>query len=276
MRLPDYALSPLTYALLLILFLVLTWRRLPCALRVIGIVVEIALLLLVAPAGANLLVLGVESQVPPPQACAVPTPSTVVVLSSGTLRWPRSPDDFAALTPTSLYRLFAGIALWQRTPDSRLVIAGGGRGVPESVLLANLAVRMGVPRSAMTIDDKSHTTWENALYVSKLSPALPKRIWLVSSALHLPRALGAFRAWGFEPCAWSSESLYQSPRLSLGYFMPQSSSLDKADKAIHELVGEVVYAALEWKRHREATHGAVRADDAPRGEDRPVNAAAAR
>ncbi len=56
MRLPDYALSPLTYALLLALILVLSWRRLPRMLRAAGVAVEIVLLLLMAPVRANLLV----------------------------------------------------------------------------------------------------------------------------------------------------------------------------------------------------------------------------
>lgn len=269
MRVPDYALSPLTYAALLALILVLSWRRLPRLFRVAGATVEIALLLSIAPIGANLLVWSVESRAPSPQSCSAPMPGTVVVLSGGTERRPRSADDYTALSATSLRRLFAGIALWRSIPDARLVIAGGGRGVPESVLLAGLAKRMGVPPTMIETEKRSHTTWENALYTADLSPPVPKRIWLVSSALHLPRALGAFRAWGFEPCAWPAGTLHTpfSPRL--GYFVPQSSSLDKADAAIHELIGGIVYRGLEWKheramrRRRAGGHGSPRMQTIP-------------
>jgi uncharacterized SAM-binding protein YcdF (DUF218 family) len=249
---PNYAFSPLTYALLLALVLGLSWRRLPRAARIVGLVLEAVLLLSMAPLGANLLIWSVESRAPSPQACSLPTPTTVLVLSGGTHRVPRSPDDFPALDATSLHRLFAGIVLWRNTPGAHLVIAGGGRRVPESVLLAGLAERMGVPRDAIRTEEHSHTTWENALYASRLSPAVSRRVWLVTSSLHMPRALGAFRAFGFQPCAWPSESLYQGFSPSLGYFMPQSSSLAKADLAIHELIGGIVYRALEWKHRREA------------------------
>jgi len=37
--------------------------------------------------------------------------------------------------------------------------------------------------------------------------AVPPRIWLVTSALHMPRALVAFRAAGFEPCSYPSDFL---------------------------------------------------------------------
>jgi uncharacterized SAM-binding protein YcdF (DUF218 family) len=153
-------------------------------------------------------------------------------------------------------RLFAALELWQRTPDAHLVIAGGGRRIPEAVMMAKLAERMGVSSSAIEIETRSRTTWENARNVAALSPAVPKRIWLVSSALHLPRALGAFRAWGFEPCAWPSGSMYVPFGLNPGYFMPQSSSLTKAELAIHELLGDVVYAGLEWKLRKSEARAA--------------------
>lgn len=247
---PDYAFSPLTYALLLALVLMLSWRRLPRAIRTTGIALEVVLLIAMAPLGANLLVWSVESRAPSPQSCPLPTPSTVVVLSGGTSRPPRSAEDVSALDTSSLHRLFAGVALWRNTPNASLVIAGGGRRVPESVLLAGLAERMGVPRDAIEIEQHSHTTWENALYVAHLYPVVPKRIWLVTSSLHMPRALGAFRAFGFQPCAWPSESLYEAFSPRVGYFLPQSSSLAKADRAFHELIGGIVYSALEWKHRR--------------------------
>lgn len=253
MRLPDYLFSPLTWILLLALLLLLTWRRLPRAVRYAGVALEVVLLLLIAPVGANVLVRMIESRVPPPQTCPAPTPTTIVLLDGGTDRRPRSADDYAALDVNSLRRLFAAVALWQRTPHARLVISGGGWGTPHSVLLRGLAERMGVPADAIEIEENSNTTWENALYTSRLSPPVPKRIWLASSALHLPRALGAFRAWGFEPCAWPTDSQYMPFSLGPGYFMPQSSSLAKADSAMHELVGALAYRGLEWKKERQGS-----------------------
>lgn len=246
----NYAFSPLTYALLIALLLALSWRRLPRGIRITSIALEILLLLTMTPLGANLLVWSVESRAPSPQSCQLPAPATIVVLSGGTYRPPRSPEDFAALDATSLHRLFAGIALWRNTPDASLVLAGGGARVPESVLLARLAERLGVPRDVIRLEQHSHTTWENALYTAGLSPAVPKRIWLVTSSLHMPRALGAFRAWGFQPCAWPSETAYEGFSPSVGYFIPQSSSLTKTDAAIHELVGGAVYRIIEWKHRR--------------------------
>lgn len=250
MRIPDYAMSPLTWLMLLTLLQVFMWRRMSRAWRVAGATLTGLLLFVMAPAGANLLVWAVQAQAPSAAACPAPLPDTIVVLSGGTDRVPRAANDYSALSATSLDRLFAGVALWRRTPDARLVIAGGGRRVPEAVLLANLAVQMGVPPAAVQIEQHSHTTWENAMNVAAMSPQVPRRIWLVTSALHMPRALGAFRAWGFTPCAWPGESLYQPFYPALGYFVPQQSSLRKTELAIHELIGGLVYRGLAWKHSR--------------------------
>lgn len=250
MKLPEYLLSPLPYAVILAIGLAWGWQRLPKALRRIGMALEVLLVVAMMPLGANALVWSVESRTPSAAACREPTPRTIVLLSGGVNRNPRSASDYAALTRSSLQRLFAAVALWRRTPNARLVIAGGGHRTPDSILLAGLAERLGVPASALETERRSRTTWENAMYVAELEPKLPQRIWLVSSALHLPRALGAFRAWGFEPCAWPSGSMHVPFGLNPGYFIPQSSSLAKADLAIHEWVGEMVYAGLEWKLRR--------------------------
>lgn len=250
MKWDYFLLSPLTWALLVALLLVLLWRRMPRSLRAAGIVLELLAVFLMSPLGANALVGMIEARVPAVATCQSLHPTTIVLLSGGADRPVRSAQDYAALTSASMDRLLAAVALWKRTPGARLVISGGDGRIPTAQVLANLAEQMGVPTRAITPEIRSYTTWENARDVAALSPAVPQRIWLVSSALHLPRALGAFRAWGFEPCAWPSDSLYEPPTLRLGYFLPQSSSLDKADAAVHELVGEIVYAGLEWKRRR--------------------------
>lgn len=252
--LQHFLLSPLTLGLLIALLLALVWRWLPRVLRYTGLVVELLLLVSITPLGANQLVHAVESRVPSVQSCAAPIPDTIVLLSGGVDRPARSPDDYAALTLESLRRLFAAVALWRKTPAARLVIAGGDeRGVAESVVLASLTQRLGVSAEAIQTEQRSLTTWENAEYLSRESPRLPQRVWLVSSALHLPRALGAFRVFGFQPCAWPSGSLYIPPPGGIGYYIPQSSSLVKAQEAIHEWVGGWVYA---W-RAKQITGGAT-------------------
>ena len=243
----ELILSPLSWAILLLLILVFTGRRLPKPLCVSGIVLEIIFLILMAPLGANALVRLIEWH-GASGSCTKPWPGIVVVLSGGLDRQPVSNTDFGALNGESLHRLLAAVALWKRAPHALLVISGGGEyQVPESVLLAELAQELGVPAAMIKTEQQSRSTWQNARNLAALSPPLPKRIWLVSSSLHLSRALVAFRAFGFQPCAWSSGSQYVPPG-GLGYFLPQSSALDKVESAIHEWLGSLEYA---WRRNIE-------------------------
>jgi uncharacterized SAM-binding protein YcdF (DUF218 family) len=171
------------------------------------------------------------------------------VLAAGFEREPADAGDFSSLESDSIRRALAGIELWRRSPGATLVFAGGGPfGTSESAALQRMAELLGVPADSIRREDRSQTTWENARQLRLLSPALPERIWLVSSAIHLPRALIAFRAAGFDPCAYASDRRYVPPG-GLGYYLPQSSALIKTEAAMHELVGEVLY---RW-RAREAS-----------------------
>lgn len=241
-------LSPLSWSVGLAVLLALLWRWLPRPLCLLGLAIETALVIAMTPFGANGVVRFVESRVPSVQSCRAPLPTTIVVLTGGLSRPPRSADDVGAANLQSLHRLLAGVDLWRRVPHAQLVISGGGTlGVAEGVLMARLARQLGVPADAIRVESRSLSTWQNARDVAALSPPVPKHIWLVSSALHLPRALFAFRAAGLEPCAWPSESFYIPPSGSFFYYVPQSSALVKAEEAVHELVGGWDYA---WRARR--------------------------
>ena len=236
----NILLSPLGLGLLLALLLLVFWRRLPLLLRLLLVFAELGMVLLCCPLGANILVHWVESRVS--AQCGDAPPPTIVLLAAGLQRQPDSADDFVALEEINIDRILAAIALWRRTPDATLVIAGGGPwSISESAVLTQLAQQLGVPAASIRSEGKSQNTWENAQELRRLTPALPERVALVSSALHLPRALVAFRAAGFEPCTVVSDSSYAPPGGEIGYFLPQSSALIKSEFAIHELIGDVLY-----------------------------------
>lgn len=252
MSFPIYATSPLSWALLLLVLLALGWHILPGPVRWVGIAIEVVLIALMTPLGAAGLV-HLVARAPPVQSCPAPTPTTIVVLGGGFDYPPRAADDYGSLSTPALQRVFAGVALWQKIPEARLVIAGGGGGrIREAVPMANLAMRMGVPETSVEIEDRSRNTWQNARNVAALSPALPRHIWLVSSPMHLPRALEAFRAWGFEPCAWPSGAVKDSPDLWLGAWLPQGGAIRETAIAFHELIGSVEYRFLAWRQARRA------------------------
>jgi uncharacterized SAM-binding protein YcdF (DUF218 family) len=251
MSFPVWGTSPLLYAVVLLVLLAAFWGWLPGAVRYPAVAVEVLLLFLTTPLGAHALTRLVLTRLPPPHACAGPLPDTIVVLSAGSGRPPHGADDYGALRILSLRRLFTAVELWRDQPDTRLVISGGGhRRIPDAVPMASLARKLGVPANSIEIERRSRTTWDNARYVAALAPPVPKRIWLVTSAMHMPRALGAFSAWGFEPCAWPSGLEYTRLHFGPDSFVPKDSALTDSTLALHELLGDVEYAVLEWRHAR--------------------------
>ena len=238
----HFVLSPLGLGILVAIIMLVAWRRMPKWLRAIAIVFEVLAVVACCPVGANALVWLIESRVPRTETCAAPAPTAVVVLSGGLDSPPNSPEDFTALDPDSVQRMLSAVALWKKTPSATFAIAGGGPfPISESEVLSNLAESLGVPAASIVREGESQTTWENAQQLRKLQPPLPDRIWLVSSAIHLPRAIASFRAVGFDPCIHVSDRDYLAPQ-GIGYYVPQSSAVRKSELAIHELLGQAVYA----------------------------------
>jgi len=213
-----------------------------------GALIEIVCIVLCTPLGANTLVQWQEDRAPAMAACAAPEPSTLILLSAGARRVPRQSGDVDALNASSLRRTVVAATLARRLPDAQLVVTGTSdtEEVPVSVLMATLAQALGVPQAAIRTESLARTTWENAHNVRALDPALPRRVWLVTSALHMPRSLIAFRAAGFEPCAYVGERLY-SPFDGVHDLIPGGGAASESEAVVHELIGELVYRLRAWK-----------------------------
>lgn len=230
-------------AALIVVWLLARWRlpRLPRWARALLVAFACVLIALTTPFGANLLLRMQEARAPLATDCAAPLPTTIVLLSAGLDTPPRDVDDDAALDVSGLRRLLAAVALYRATPDARLVIVGSsGYAISDSRILAGLARRLGVADAALRVETDSLTTWENAQAAAAIVPPLPRRIWLVTSLLHMPRAFDTFRRAGFAPCAWAAKSQYHAPD-GVGYFLPLGSAAWKAEQALHEIVGDAAY-----------------------------------
>lgn len=236
----DFALSPLTWLFVGWLALVLL-RRSRWLRRAAYLLIAVATVSM-TPLGANALVRWVEARAPAAAAtCASNPPEAIVVLGAGLEREPRDDSDVASLSANGLRRLYAGLAQQRAQPGAHLYLLGASSWtIPESTLSARLAERLGVAPETITTEADSTTTWENAQHFKALTPAPPSRIWLTTSRLHLARATLAFRAAGFEVCPLDAGSDYLPPG-DVGYFVPHTSALRKADAAIHELVGDILY-----------------------------------
>ena len=139
-------------------------------------------------------------------------------------------------------RLTAIAELARRFPDARIAFSGGsGRliygGATEAELAARLFESFGIAKERIILEGKSRDTEENARFTKELLQPKPGERWLlVTSAHHMPRAVGVFRAAGFPveayPVDWQTSGW--------GDITTQSFSLlggfVRLDSAAHEWI----------------------------------------
>jgi uncharacterized SAM-binding protein YcdF (DUF218 family) len=193
----------------------------------------------------NMLILPLEERFPPWNA-ADGAPAGIIVLGGAI-----SPDVSAARSEVALNesaeRLTVAAELALRYPNARILFSGGsgalifGEGA-EAEFAARVFESFGIPRRRLLLEDRSRNTVENAILSKNLAKPQPGERWLlVTSAYHMPRAIGIFREAGFDvepyPVDWrtsgSGDALRPFPTVGDG--------LRRTDTAVREWVGLLVY-----------------------------------
>lgn len=146
-------------------------------------------------------------------------------------------------------RLTYFVALARRYPDARLIYTGGNGslgagGLTEERAARELFAQLGLSGRDIVYENRSRNTYENAIYTRELARPKPGETWLlVTSASHMPRAVGVFRHAGWDvvpvPVAYKAGAIeWLLPGFDLG------GQLRRLDMALHEWVGLVAYRLL--------------------------------
>ena len=148
-------------------------------------------------------------------------------------------------------RLTETAALARKFPHARIVFTGASIGILTDTSTGADAAKLilrdfGIEETnRLIIEKKARNTWENALYAKALVQPKPGERWvLVTSAWHMPRAVGAFREAGFNIEAWPVD--YRTAGWSdlLLPFDAPSEGLRRLDLVTREWIGLVVYWLL--------------------------------
>lgn len=207
-------------------------------------------LICTAPVIVNPLLLTLEDQYPPSKMC--PAGSHVVVLGGGVDSRAAAPDEFERMSPATLARASTGVRLLNDEPETVLIAAGGVlRGVSETTVMSAYWQVLGIDERRIIEDDRSSNTRENAMNVREVlqGESVTGVVRLVTSALHMPRALSSFRkaltGSGIDVCPVSTDAhgLKMLPRFA---FMPQTTALIKFDLWLHEVVALLMYKVKDW------------------------------
>lgn len=193
---------PSNFVLLIIICSLLLWRsrfaKFGRRMTIVGVILLLVGGLL--PIG-NVLLLPLENRFPPwnPSRGA---PTGIIVLGGVINTHISFLRNEISLGPAAS-RLVAAVELYRRYPNARVVFSGGNsnvifKGASEARFAALFLKNMGVPDNAIAIDGVSRNTMENAVNAKKIADPKPGDHWiLITSASHMPRAMGLFRAAGF-------------------------------------------------------------------------------
>jgi uncharacterized SAM-binding protein YcdF (DUF218 family) len=193
----------------------------------------------------NALILPLEDRFPPWNAAAG-APAGIIVLGGAI-----SPDISAARSEVALNesaeRLTVAAELALRYPEARVLFSGGsgalifGEG-SEAEFAARVFESFGVSRRRVLLEDRSRNTLENAILSKDLARPQPGQRWLlVTSAYHMPRAIGIFRKAGFDVEPYPVDWRTGGPADAFLPFGTVGDGLRRTDTAVREWVGLLVY-----------------------------------
>ncbi len=144
-------------------------------------------------------------------------------------------------------RLIEFFALARRHPKARLVFTGGSGSLleqqyREAAVARDVATRLGLPADRVVWERESRNTWENAVESRALVDPQPGETWLlVTSAFHMPRAVGVFRAAGWPVVPYPTDyRIDPADRRRPGFDLTEG--LSALNAATREWIGLVVYA----------------------------------
>lgn len=193
------------------------------------------------------LAMPLESRHPPVPAAASPVADAVLVLG-GAMEAPLPPEQPHIGFGAAADRVWHAAALY-RAGKARWVLAIGGNRpgyedvAPEAEAMAEVLRALGVPASALRLEGRSRNTRENAANSLVLVRQVgAKRVLLVTSALHMPRALavfqGVFAGSGVTiiPAATDAEALGDEP-WGWAAWLPDTKSLEWSSRAVKEFLG---------------------------------------
>lgn len=193
----------------------------------------------------NFLLYSLESRFPPWDASSK-APDGIVVLG-GPIDADVSVAHNVPVIRSAADRIVTGAALARKYPDARVIFTGGSpdlisNDAREADYAAMVFDSLGIDRSRLIIERRSRNTLENAEFSKALANPKPGERWLlVTSAFHMPRAVGLFRKAGF-PVEPYSVDWRTGDKSSLAAFTAVATDgLLKTDIAVREWIGLVAY-----------------------------------
>jgi uncharacterized SAM-binding protein YcdF (DUF218 family) len=149
-------------------------------------------------------------------------------------------------------RVWHAARIYRAGKAGRVVLSGGGqpwhgRRESEAAAMATVLHDLGVPEEAIILEGQSRNTRENAVKSAiVLDGAGISRVILVTSAMHMSRALGAFRAAGVSAVPAATDFRVAEEPMHFLRFLPDAGALAGTTQALREYMGLWAYRWRGW------------------------------
>jgi uncharacterized SAM-binding protein YcdF (DUF218 family) len=177
--------------------------------------------------------------------------TAIVVLGNGIVSYAYEGLAVESLTRRTAYNAMEGARLY-RLLRPRLVVASGGQADPsvlrrsEAEALRDVLIGLGVPREVIAVESRS---WNTATQAEQVAPLVRghARFALVTSPIHMGRAIALFEAEGLHPVAAPSQIQY-GPRNqpALMRYVPSANALRASELSMYELFGMAYAQSRGW------------------------------
>jgi uncharacterized SAM-binding protein YcdF (DUF218 family) len=207
--------------------------------RLSAMAAAILLYLLSIPLPSGRLLYALECQHRPPQQELLSRLDLVTILGGG--RQPAGEfREFPEPSGLTYARVIGGVKVFKQSQAATLGLCGD-----EARVMKTLAMELGVPQEKMIAETSSQNIMENAAEIRKLlAPGANRRIGLVTSALHMPRAERIFRQVFAEDTIIPLPVNYLNtpPERLLEAVIPSARALNAGTDVLHEWIGMIWYA----------------------------------
>ena len=222
------------------------WRRSGVLLILLGV----SIVWVPAMPAFSLWVRGALEHLYPPQAIEIVPVADAIVVLGGSVSPVVPPRIYPDLN-SAADRVLHAARLYKAGKAPLVIVSSGAfpwrkKGLPEAPAMQQLLIEWGVPQQAIVNETDSQNTFENAVFTARiLDQHGIKTILLVTSALHMRRALAVFVSLGINaiPVATDYEIADEGDH-SLFLWIPDVDALWGSTRAIKEWIG---YAVYQWQ-----------------------------
>lgn len=202
----------------------------------------LVMLLASNPMVASRLAHSLESQHSQTQIDSIQEHDILVVLGGG-LRLPLPPAKHVQLGPAS-DRYWYATQLYRAGKAQRIIITGGNvypqkEFATEAEYAKQLLQQWGVPEEAILVETESRTTAQNQQnLVALIEEQEIKSVLLVTSALHMPRAMKLFAQLPLRVSPASADVLVREQNIPAVFnWLPSANALRLSTVSLHEYYG---------------------------------------